>query len=136
MLYFAYGMNTNNDQMSPKAVRLGPAVLPNYSWEMLLYANVYKEDGTSSLGILWEIDDEVLEGLDRREGYPVFYDRVFTDVYYNSVTVQAWVYVMTDQNRKDLQGTTPSQHYLDSVTAGFATDGLSVAMLTAHNNFM
>ena len=136
MLYFAYGMNTNNTQMSPRAVRLGPAVLPNYTWEMLLYANVYENAGTSALGILWEIDDEILAGLDQREGFPVFYNRVFTDVHHNGAVKQAWVYTMTEDNRNHLQGTTPSKHYFESVVEGFATDGLSVANLNEHNNFI
>jgi gamma-glutamylcyclotransferase (GGCT)/AIG2-like uncharacterized protein YtfP len=136
VLYFAYGMNTNNNQMSPKAVRLGPAVLPNYAWEMLLYANVYEQPGGCSLGILWDIDDEILAGLDQREGFPVFYNRVYTDVFHEGETKQAWVYTMTADNRSHLQGTTPSKTYLDSVTEGFATDGLSVANLKEHNNFM
>ena len=136
MLYFAYGMNTNNNQMSPSAERLGPAVLPNYTWEMLLYANVYEEPGTSALGILWEIDDEVLAGLDQREGYPVFYNRVFVDVHHNGAVKQAWVYTMTESNRSHLLGTTPSKHYYESVIEGFATDGLSVANLNEHNILM
>ena len=136
MLYFAYGMNTNNNQMSPSAERLGPAVLPNYTWEMLLYANVYEEPGTSALGILWEIDDEVLAGLDQREGYPVFYNRVFVDVHHNGAVKQAWVYTMTESNRSHLLGTKPSKHYYESVVEGFATDGLSVANLNEHNILM
>lgn len=136
MLYFAYGMNTDNKQMNPRAKRLGPAVLPNYTWEMLMYANVFETPGGCALGILWDIDDEILSGLDQREGFPVFYNRVYTDVFYQGETKQAWVYTMTEDNRTRLLGTTPSKHYLDSVTAGFATDGLSVANLNEHNNFM
>ncbi len=136
MLYFAYGMNTDNEQMNPRAQRLGPAVLPNYTWEMLMYANVYEQLGGCALGILWDIDDEILAGLDQREGFPVFYTRVYTNVFHNGETKQAWVYTMTPENRASLQGTKPSQRYLDSVTAGFATDGLSVANLNEHNNFM
>ena len=136
MLYFAYGMNTNNTQMSPRAQRLGPAVLPNYTWEMLMYANVSADPGGCSLGILWDIDDEVLSGLDQREGYPVFYTRVFEEVFYQGEVHQAWVYTMTPENRASLQGTVPSKHYLDSVTEGFATDGLSVANLNEHSNFI
>lgn len=136
MLYFAYGMNTNTEQMSPKAKRLGPAILPGYAWEMLMYANVYEQADANSIGILWDIDDEVLAGLDRREGYPIFYTRLEVPVFYNNETVTAWVYTMTDENRTSLIGTQPSKHYLDSVTAGFAEDSLSLANLSEQNNFM
>jgi gamma-glutamylcyclotransferase (GGCT)/AIG2-like uncharacterized protein YtfP len=129
-------MNTDNKQMNPRAKRLGPAVLPNYTWEMLMYANVFEAPGGCALGILWDIDDEILAGLDQREGYPVFYTRVFTEVFHQGETKQAWVYTMTEDNRIRLLGTTPSKHYLESVTEGFATDGLSVANLNEHNNFM
>jgi gamma-glutamylcyclotransferase (GGCT)/AIG2-like uncharacterized protein YtfP len=136
MLYFAYGMNTNNDQMSKTAQRLGPAVLPGYAWEMLMYANIYEKENASCIGILWEIDELVLAGLDRREGFPIFYTRLEVPVFYKDQTVMAWVYTMTPENRKSLQGTVPSKHYLDSVKEGFATDGLSVANLAEHNNFI
>lgn len=122
--------------MSTKATRLGPAILPGYAWEMLMYANVYENADANSIGILWEIDDEVLEGLDLREGYPIFYTRLEVPVFYNNETVTAWVYTMTDENRTSLIGTQPSQHYLDSVRAGFAEDSLSLANLSEHNNFM
>jgi hypothetical protein len=32
MLYLAYGMNTNNNQMNPAAQRLGPALLEGFAW--------------------------------------------------------------------------------------------------------
>lgn len=129
MLYFAYGMNTNNAQMSTTAQRLGPAELHGFAWEMLLYANVYEAWDKSTIGILWEIDDEVLRGLDIREGYPTFYDRLLVNVEHNGETKQAWVYSMTPENRNYLKDKKPSQHYFDSVVEGYATDGIDLLAL-------
>lgn len=129
MLYFAYGMNTNNKKMGTTAVRLGPAVLPNYAWEMLLFANVYEQYNVRSLGILWQIDEEILALLDQREKFPMFYNRLIADVLHNSQTKQAWVYTMTADNRTRLLGTRPRKAYLDAVTEGYATDSLNINFL-------
>jgi cation transport regulator ChaC len=130
MLYFAYGMNTNNTQMSPTATRLGPAKLNEFAWEMLLYANVYESVGSSCIGILWDIDQDVLAGLDIREGYPTFYTRLLVDVEHQGTTKPAWVYTMTHENREYLKDKKPSEHYYNSVVEGYATDGLDLLALT------
>ena len=129
MLYFAYGMNTNNAQMSPAAMRLGIAELPGFGWEMLLYANVYESTDLSCIGILWEIDDAILDGPDMREGYPTFYTRLLVDVLHNGETKQAWVYTMTPDSKESLRNTKPSTHYFNSVVEGYATDGLDLSVL-------
>jgi hypothetical protein len=125
VLYFAYGMNTNGRHMRLDAVRLGPALLLNYSWEMLQFANVYPTEGQDSLGILWDINDETLGELDIREGYPTFYDRCMADVIHRGEPVQAWVYFMNDRYRVDLRNCKPSEYYVESVREGFAEDGIA-----------
>ena len=127
MLYFAYGMNTNNNAMSKTSKRLGPAVLLDYKWEMLQFANVFEMRGVTSIGILWEIDENELKELDMREGYPTFYDRVVAEVEYNGELVQAWVYYMTPEYRTKLANEKPSQQYYDSVVEGFAQDGIVIS---------
>lgn len=127
MLYFAYGMNTNSGVMSTTSQRLGPATLLNYQWEMLQFANVFESKGASALGILWDIDEQELQDLDYREGYPSFYDRVMTTVEHNGELKQAWVYYMTPEYRTKLANCKPSQGYYDSVVEGFAQDGLTLA---------
>lgn len=123
MLYFAYGMNTNDNAM-PDAKRLGTATLLNYSWEMLQYANVYDNYGHTVSGILWDIGEDTLKYLDIREGYPDFYNRTLTEVEHEGVTKLAWVYYMTDYYREKLKDTAPSEHYLASVVEGYAANGL------------
>ena len=136
MLYFAYGMNTNNGVMSKTSKRLGPATLLNYKWEMLQFANVFESKGASALGILWDIDETELQDLDYREGYPSFYDRVTATVEHAGEQKKAWVYYMTPHYRTKLSGLEPSQHYAQMVAEGFAQDGLSVANLTAHKSLI
>lgn len=112
--------------MSRNAVRLGVADLHNYQWEMLLYANVYQKSDSKTIGILWDIDEEILSALDMREGFPTFYTRLIVDVVHNDEVMQAWVYTMTDENRDRLTGSTPSEHYYNSVVDGYATNGLAL----------
>jgi gamma-glutamylcyclotransferase (GGCT)/AIG2-like uncharacterized protein YtfP len=112
--------------MSTTSKRLGVARLLDYSWELIQFANVYKDAGKSCMGILWDIDADELVLLDIREGYPTFYDRTVTEVNYNGESKQAIVYVMTEEYRKDLSNRRPSKGYVDGVTEGFAEDGLIV----------
>jgi gamma-glutamylcyclotransferase (GGCT)/AIG2-like uncharacterized protein YtfP len=127
MLYFAYGMNTNNSAMSKTSQRLGPATLVDYKWEMLQFANVFESRGGTAVGILWDIDETELQDLDYREGYPTFYDRVSATVEHDRQLKQAWVYYMTPHYRTKLTGVCPSQHYYDLVIQGYAQDGLVIS---------
>ena len=125
-MYFAYGMNTNDNAMASTSVRLGAVTLVDYKWEMLQYANVFECPGESALGILWDINDEALQDLDYREGFPTFYNRVVADVLHNGERKRAWVYYMTLEYRTRLTGVAPSKSYYDSVVEGFAQDGLVI----------
>lgn len=127
MLYFAYGMNTNNSVMSKTSQRLGPATLLDYGWEMLQFANVFESKGSTAVGILWEIDETELQDLDYREGYPSFYDRVVATVEHRGEQKKAWVYYMTPHYRIKLSDYEPSPHYAQMVSEGFAQDGLVIA---------
>lgn len=127
MLYFAYGMNTNNNAMSKTSKRLGPAVLLDYKWEMLQFANVFESKGDATVGVLWDIDETELQDLDYREGYPTFYDRVVANIEHDRQHKRAWVYYMTPHYRTKLANEKPSQHYYDSVVEGFAQDGLVIS---------
>ena len=126
MLYFAYGMNTNDSVMSKTSIRLGPAVLLDYKWEMLQFANVFESPGDSAVGILWDIDEVELQDLDYREGYPSFYDRIVALVEHEGEQKRAWVYYMTPHYRTKLTGVQPSEHYYNSVVEGYAQDGLQL----------
>ena len=129
MLLLTYGMLTNDGIMHTDAKRLGVAELHGYSWEMLRFANVYESPNDSVLGILWEIDDYILEDLDLREGYPDFYSREEVDVFHQDTWKPSWVYTMTPEYREHYAGSEPSNHYYNSVLEGYATDGIVISAM-------
>ena len=124
-LYFAYGMNTNSEMMFESCIRLGRARLLNYSWEMLMFANVYESD-SSTHGVLWDIDQDTLDYLDKREGYPNFYTRVVTDVEHEGQIKKAIVYTLTDASRIVYAETQAGKSYIDMVSQGLQEDGLRI----------
>jgi len=126
MLFFSYGMLTNNDIMVPTAKRLGVAVLDGYRWEMLRYANVYPSVEDGVVGILWEIDKDILTDLDLREGFPTLYTRLLVEVSHEDEMKMAWVYSMTDKYHAYFKDTVPNEVYLASVREGYLTDGIEI----------
>ena len=102
--YFAYGMLTDPNNME-SANLVGVATLPNYTFEMLQFANVVATPGSKVYGCLWEIDRDLLAQLDRTEGYPIFYDRKTVPVLCNGTRYEAELYTMTPASREDLLGT-------------------------------
>ena len=123
MYYFAYGMNTNPDQMRlrlgfPKPV--GPAVLPGYQLRFALYADIVPKAGSEVLGVLWEIDDSHLKDLDLREGYPAYYERKLVKVMSKGNTVEAIVYYMTPGADLEM----PTRRYYSIVADGYRAFGI------------
>ena len=82
-LYFAYGSNMNPARMAkrcPGAIDLGGAVLRNHRVVERLYADIDFEEGSDMQGVLYVITEEHLRKLDRFEGYPSVYRRIWVDV--------------------------------------------------------
>ena len=122
--YFAYGMNTNNEEMRsrcPSATDLGRAELLNYKMVFKYYCDVVEQPGHDAPGVLWRLTDECLQALDRLEGYPVFYDRKYAQVRHGDVIVNALVYYMVDGSEPDL----PPLRYYDTVLQGYNSHGIS-----------
>lgn len=118
MKYFAYGMNTNLDEMArrcPTAVCLGPAWLDNFEFAFRTHADIEKKDGARCYGVLWDIDDTCLKALDMLEGYPYYYHRFRVRAQHNGKSVYALVYRMNDQSYAQ----DPSPGYLAMVTEGY-----------------
>jgi gamma-glutamylcyclotransferase (GGCT)/AIG2-like uncharacterized protein YtfP len=123
MKYFAYGMNTNLEQMAtrcPGAVCLGPARIDNYAFAFRTHADIVKSPGSVCHGVLWEIDDAHLRSLDRLEGYPYYYRRFRVRVQHNNTSVYALVYQMNDQSYVQ----EPARAYLDMVAEGYQQNGV------------
>ena len=123
MKYFAYGMNTNLDQMAgrcPGAASLGPAWLDNYEFVFRTHADIVKSPGSICYGVLWNIDPAHLKSLDALEGYPYYYTRFRVRVNLGDHSVYALTYQMTDQSY--LQE--PGAGYLEVVTEGYRQNGV------------
>lgn len=128
MLYFAYGMNTNLDEMArrcPGAVSLGHARLIDHVFRFAFHADVEACEGSYVDGVLWEISQAHLEELDLLEGYPSYYDRCALSVVHQSRTYQALTYRMQPGNPSG----DPVSRYFDLVLAGYQAHNVPTEQL-------
>ena len=119
MLYFAYGMNTNQDEMTyrcPDAQSLGHARLIDHAFRFAYHADVVPCAGSYVDGVLWSITDQDLASLDQLEGYPIYYGRQQVRVSQGSRIVLAVCYSM----QPGQPDTLPSTSYMDMVLEGYA----------------
>jgi gamma-glutamylcyclotransferase (GGCT)/AIG2-like uncharacterized protein YtfP len=122
---FSYGANTNIPSMRercPSAKWCGTATLPGYALRFRIHADIELDPDAAVHGVLWYIDDEVLQALDYYEGYPYYYTRITVEVWQDGEPMQALVYVMNDQSWEDL----PSKDYLMRCQAGYISSNVPV----------
>ena len=127
-LYFAYGMNTNQNEMAyrcPSAVALGRAVLPGYRFEFKSFATIVPSSKESVEGVLWTITNSDEAALDLLEGYPEFYDKKTVSVEHKDQPYIAMTYIM-DPREKNYG---PSDSYYSMVSEGYQQFGLSQQQL-------
>ena len=127
-LYFAYGMNTNKEEMAyrcPGACALGKAILPGYMFEFKNFATIVPNPKEQVEGVLWTITETDEWALDILEGYPKFYGKKNISVVYNDLTHIAMTYIMGPRE----QGYAPSDSYYSMVSEGYQTFGLSQLQL-------
>ena len=118
MKYFAYGMNTNLDEMRrrcPGAVSLGAAWIDGYEFVFRTHADIVRTPGGRCHGVLWDISSQDLKALDALEGYPYYYTRFRVRVNCGDHFVYALTYQMTDQSYTQA----PAAGYLEMVTDGY-----------------
>lgn len=123
-LYFAYGMNTNRDEMAyrcPSAVALGRAVLPGYRFEFKSFATIVPSPKEQIEGVLWTITKTDELALDMLEGYPEFYDKKNVRVIHNDVNHIAMTYIMGPREKNHA----PTDGYYSMVSQGYQQFGLS-----------
>jgi gamma-glutamylcyclotransferase len=126
-LYFAYGMNTNRDEMSyrcPTAVPMGKAILPGYRFEFKSFATIVPDADSSVEGVLWTITESDEQALDILEGYPEFYDKKHVKVS-QGIDYIAMTYIMNPREH----GFSPSDGYYGMVSEGYQQFGLSQQQL-------
>jgi gamma-glutamylcyclotransferase (GGCT)/AIG2-like uncharacterized protein YtfP len=126
---FTYGMLTNKDVMNPNAIMVGPALIEDWEFEFLNYANVRPYYDKSAVGVLWEINADILRECDMREGYPTVYDREIVPVESNGKTFWAWIYTLTRSAREEYAKQPPTSYYFNTVVEGYLQNGLSTTQL-------
>ena len=126
--YFSYGMLTDPELMRGLDM-VGVAELPNFEYKMYSWANVEHKPGSKVYGVLWAIDHNVIAQLDRAEGYPQLYDRRTYPVYVDGNKIAAEVYIMTPDTLEQVEGTAPSQGYVNRVVRGYKNAGVPLEQL-------
>jgi gamma-glutamylcyclotransferase (GGCT)/AIG2-like uncharacterized protein YtfP len=129
IFYFAYGMLTDPNIMRGVDL-IGTASLPNYTLEMLMYANLVPMSGGRTVGALWSIGQALLDELDEVEGYPTLYTRKLLKVVSNGKEYDAEVYLMTSDTRTQLLDTDPSKSYVEKIKNGYSHCGIPLSQLT------
>ena len=132
-LYFAYGMNTNQEEMSyrcPRARALGKAILPGYRFEFKSFATIVPNPKEQVEGVLWTITDTDESALDILEGYPEFYDKKTVSVEHDNQSYIAMTYIMGPREK----GHAPSDGYYSMVSEGYQSFGLSQQQLLDAKN--
>ena len=127
-LYFAYGMNTNKEEMAyrcPDARALGKALLSGYRFEFKSFATIVPSPTEQVEGVLWTITDTDESALDMLEGYPEFYDKKTVSIEHNGQSYIAMTYIMGPRE----QGYAPSSGYYSMVSEGYQSFGLSQQQL-------
>lgn len=127
--YFAYGSNTNIQQMAqrcPSARWVGTATLPGYVLRFRINADIELAQDSSVFGSLWVVDDVALGVLDRYEGYPHYYTRFEAEVWQDGEPIRALVYMMTDQTFQDK----PSKQYMGSMLDGYRECNIPTDQIT------
>jgi|LakMenEpi03Aug12_release.lakeMendotaPanAssembly.Ray.scaffolds.fasta_scaffold47100_8 gamma-glutamylcyclotransferase (GGCT)/AIG2-like uncharacterized protein YtfP len=134
MLYFAYGMNTNPQEMAlrcPGARSLGHAQLVNHSFRFAQHADVEPCEGSYVDGVLWEINEDNLKALDNLEGYPYYYNRVVATVMHESRAYHALVYRMQPGHEIN----EPTLGYYRLITEGYRAHGVPIDQLENSLNY-
>ena len=132
-LYFAYGMNTNTEEMAyrcPGARALGKAVLPGYRLEFKSFATIVPSPKEQVEGVLWTITDTDESALDMLEGYPEFYDKKTVLVEHDNQSYIAMTYIMGPREKNHA----PTDGYYSMVSVGYQSFGLSQQQLLDAKN--
>ncbi len=127
MLYFAYGMNTNVEQMAyrcPLAISLGAAELPDYELVFRGCADIQPTPGSCMQGVLWNITEDCLAALDILEGYPSMYTRYEVEVFHDGAYKTALVYKMNSSDYFP-----PAAGYLRMLFEGYSDHGADVRQI-------
>lgn len=128
-LYAAYGMNTNVGQMAyrcPNARSLGKLEIPNFRLTFRGVADIEESPGDTLRTVLWTITPMCEDALDRLEGYPYLYDKIYLDVDIDGVTYEVMLYQMSSAIRGL---SSPSACYEELLVEGYREHGLDLEQI-------
>jgi gamma-glutamylcyclotransferase (GGCT)/AIG2-like uncharacterized protein YtfP len=129
--YFAYGANMDERHMHgrvPNARALGPARLGGFRLAFDVYstewqggaADVAPDADGHVWGVLWDVPDEELKGLDAFQGHPTFFRREEMVVELGGEMVSAWTYRVAHQEGY----VRPTDAYLAHLYSAIRVQGL------------
>lgn len=129
VMYFAYGHNTNTDEMKkrcPDARYIGVAVLKNFRFILKHYADIEPSDGDQTYGVLWSITTKELKALDHDEGLHEHYNRIPVKVYMGDQDFRATAYIMDPGYNAEGP---PDKKYVELVKQGYEEHDLPLDQL-------
>jgi hypothetical protein len=130
-IYFAYGSNMDPLHMSkrvPGAEVIGPGRLEGFRLAFNVYsteweggaANLELDEDAHVWGVLWEVPDEQLAGLDAYQGHPTFFRREDVSAVGAAGPVIAWTYRVAHQEGY----VRPTDAYLHCLRSAIRIQGL------------
>jgi gamma-glutamylcyclotransferase (GGCT)/AIG2-like uncharacterized protein YtfP len=130
--YFAYGSNmdpTNMHRRVPGARVVGPAKLSGFRLAFSVYsttwgggaANLEVDEESHVWGVLWEVPDAQVHGLDAFQGHPTFYRREDMVVDGPEGPSMAWTYRVAHQEGSYVR---PTDEYLQRMYSAIRVHGL------------
>jgi gamma-glutamylcyclotransferase (GGCT)/AIG2-like uncharacterized protein YtfP len=135
-LYFAYGSNMAMKTMESKCSQVsvvGPARVDGYRLAFNRrsvrtgtgVANIVPEPQSVVWGVLYGVSEHCLKALNRKEGYPWAYDRLWLYVMLESgETRRALTYVVAEPEMKEVK---PSGEYIRAILSAATEQGLPSA---------
>lgn len=121
-MYIAYGSNINLEQMAqrcPNAEVIGTVMLENYELEFRRVATVVPKEGARVPILLWQIDEQDEQSLDRYEGFPNLYRKEEFKVEVDDKVIKGMAYVMNGG-----QISPPQSFYYFGILEGYKANGM------------
>ena len=135
MLYLAYGMNTNIDQMAsrcPGSISIGRVDIPDYRLVFRGVADIEPCPGNVLQTVMWDITPDCELALDMLEGYPTFYTKKYLNVDINGKMYEAMIYQMVGDR---LDYSHPGMYYQQMLEEGYQDHGLDLNQIYEAEGF-
>lgn len=127
MYYFAYGANTNIDNMNmrcPKAQHVSKISIPNYELVFKTVADIEFKKGATCEGVIWDITTACESALDIYEGFPNLYRKEYFDIVIDDQVHELMFYKMN----RDEYGL-PYEQYFQTILQGYLDNDLNTDLL-------